>query len=95
MVSATKSRSDFVLSHQASHGKLSAPSLESSFLRPTIRHTRKHAFNRSQGPNSIVLLVGATGMKGFELVYTQSKRVIPALTQGLAGSRAPLADGNE
>lgn len=45
--------------------------------------------------DAIVLLVGATGMKGFELVYTQSKRVIPALIQGLAGSRTPPADGNE
>lgn len=42
--------------------------------------------------DAIVLLVGATGMKGFELVCSHSKKMIPALLQGLAGGRAPPAD---
>lgn len=39
--------------------------------------------------DAIVLLVGATGMKGFEIVVSHSKKVIPALIQGLAGGKPP------
>lgn len=42
----------------------------------------------------LVLLVGATGMKGFEIVISHSKKVIPALIQGLAGGKPP-ADGDQ
>lgn len=33
--------------------------------------------------DAIVLLIGATGMKGFEIVMNHSKRVIPALIDAL------------
>jgi hypothetical protein len=42
--------------------------------------------------DAIVLLVGATGMKGFELVYTHSKRMIPALLQMVAGGKPGATD---
>lgn len=42
--------------------------------------------------DAIVLLVGATGMKGFEIVVSHSKKVIPALIQALAGGKVPPAD---
>lgn len=44
--------------------------------------------------DALVLLVGATGMKGFELVVSHSKKIIPALIQGLAGGKPP-ADGGQ
>ena len=43
--------------------------------------------------DALVLLVGATGMKGFELVVSHSKKIIPALIQGLAGGRPPAGGG--
>lgn len=41
--------------------------------------------------DALVLLVGATGMKGFELVVSHSKKIIPALIHGLAGGKTPPA----
>lgn len=42
--------------------------------------------------DALVLLVGATGMKGFEIVVSHSKKVIPTLLQGLAGGKSPPAE---
>ncbi len=44
--------------------------------------------------DALVLLVGATGMKGFELVLGYSKKMIPAILQGLAGGKEPPAGGD-
>lgn len=43
--------------------------------------------------DAIVLLVGATGMKGFEIVMTHSKKLIPALLRAFAGGGEPPAKG--
>lgn len=43
--------------------------------------------------DAIVLLVGATGMKGFEIVMTHSKKLIPALLRVFAGGGEPPAKG--
>lgn len=42
--------------------------------------------------DALVLLVGATGMKGFELIVSHSKKAVPALLQGLAGGKTPPAE---
>ena len=41
--------------------------------------------------DALVLLVGATGMKGFEIVVSHSKKAIPTVIQGLAGGKTPPA----
>lgn len=43
--------------------------------------------------DALVLLVGATGMKGFEIVVSHSKKIIPAVIQGLTGGKPPAGGG--
>jgi hypothetical protein len=45
--------------------------------------------------DAIVLLVGATGMKGFELVYAHAKRVIPALIKAIVSPTDKSSDTDQ